>query len=139
MKRASKFTIPPNWKVLFNDLIPFLTDNNAMLALFDKELQQKLEALQSDDVVSDRVSGVLVSSLAQGESSIEFVAKQLAMSKRTLQRKLSAEKQSFQTVLQQVRQELAEHYLKQTNLPILDVSFLLGFQEPNSFIRAYNA
>ncbi|MCW8335032.1 AraC family transcriptional regulator [Vibrio paucivorans] len=118
---------------------PFLTDNQAMLALFDKELNQKLEALQQDDSVTNRVSRILASSLPQGESNIEGVAAQMAVSKRTLQRKLAAEEQSFQTVLQQVRYNLAEHYLKQTQLPILEVSFLLGFQESNSFIRAYSS
>ncbi|WP_253825693.1 AraC family transcriptional regulator [Vibrio sp. RE86] len=117
---------------------PFLTDNFAMLALFDKELQRKLEAVQAEDSIVDKVTTLLIGSLPQGESSIEYVAKEMAMSKRTLQRKLSAEKQSFQSVLQRVREELASHYLKHTDLPVLEVAFLLGFQEVNSFIRAYS-
>ena len=72
-------------------------------------------------------------------NSIEYVAKQLAMSKRTLQRKLSEENYSYQWVLKKVRQELADYYLQQTQLPIIEVSFLLGFQETNSFIRAYSS
>lgn len=72
-------------------------------------------------------------------SSIEYVAKQLAMSKRTLQRKLSEENYNYQWVLKKVRQELADYYLQQTQLPIIEVSFLLGFQETNSFIRAYSS
>ncbi|MEF1226243.1 AraC family transcriptional regulator ligand-binding domain-containing protein [Vibrio fortis] len=117
---------------------PFLTQNQAMLNMFDNELKQRLEAQQAENTTLDRVSTVLVGSLPQGESSIEYVAKQLAMSKRTLQRKLSEENYSYQWVLKKVRQELADYYLQQTQLPIIEVSFLLGFQETNSFIRAYS-
>lgn len=118
---------------------PFLTQNQAMLNMFDNELKQRLEAQQAENTILDRVSMVLVGSLPQGESSIEYVAKQLAMSKRTLQRKLSEENYSYQWVLKKVRQELADYYLQQTQLPIIEVSFLLGFQETNSFIRAYSS
>ena len=117
---------------------PFLTQNQAMLNMFDNELKQRLEAQQAENTILDRVSTTLVGSLPQGESSIEYVAKQLAMSKRTLQRKLSEENYSYQWVLKKVRQELADYYLQQTQLPIIEVSFLLGFQETNSFIRAYS-
>lgn len=48
------------------------------------------------------------------------------MSKRTLQRKLGAA----------TRTALAEHYLTHTRLSLGEIGFLLGFQEPNSFIRA---
>lgn len=117
---------------------PFLTENKTMLSFFEGELQQKLKLAISSDEVTSKVSAVLMKSLPHGESSIEYVASQLALSKRSLQRKLTAENLSYQKLLQQVRQELAEHYLTQTELPIIEVSFLLGFHESNSFIRAYN-
>lgn len=119
--------------------LPFLTSNNAMLDMFDRELQRKLSAVGTEEKTSSRVYDVLIGALANGECSVESVAAALAMSKRTLQRKLSAEKRSFQSVLQQVRQSLAEQYLNETNIPIIEVSFLLGFQESNSFIRAYHS
>ena len=78
-------------------------------------------------------------SLPQGQSNIEHVASELALSKRSLQRKLTAEKQSYQKVLQQVREDLAQHYLMQTELPIIEIAFLLGFSETNSFVRAYSS
>ena len=54
---------------------PFLTQNQAMLNMFDNELKQRLEAQQAENTTLDRVSTVLVGSLPQGESSIEYVAK----------------------------------------------------------------
>jgi len=119
--------------------MPFLTNNQMMLSVFESDLKQKLEAVTPSRTISDSVSTILLDMLPQGESSIESIASRIAMSKRTLQRKLAGESISYQTVLQQVRQQLAEHYLNETELPLIEISFLLGFQESNSFIRAYRA
>ena len=80
---------------------------------------------------------VLLEALPSGESSIEAVAARLAMTKRTLQRKLAAESQNYKLLLQTLRTELAEHYLEKSRLGLNEIAFLLGFKEPNSFIRAY--
>ena len=132
----------PKTKIVFHHSDaqrPFLTNNQTMLSFFEGELQQKLREATAESSTADKVSSVLLKSLPQGESSIEHVASQLALSKRSLQRKLSAENQNYQQVLQVVREGLAEHYLTRTELPIIEVSFLLGFHESNSFVRAYNA
>ncbi|CAK2649586.1 AraC family transcriptional regulator [Vibrio crassostreae] len=118
---------------------PFLTDNQLMVSVFESALRQRLETITHIGTTSDAVYKVLLDLLPQGDSSIESVASFMALSKRTLQRKLATEGVSYQTVLQKVRQQLAEYYLNETELPLIEVSFLLGFQEPNSFIRAYSA
>lgn len=117
----------------------FLTSNAAMWEFFEAKLNQKLSDLDSSATTSDRVRAVLLEALPSGQSSIEDVAEKLAMSKRTLQRKLSTEKESFQSILQTVREELADHYLEKSEMSLGEISFLLGFQESNSFIRAYSA
>ncbi|BCG13200.1 AraC family transcriptional regulator [Vibrio alginolyticus] len=119
--------------------IPFLTDNRMMLSVFESDLTQRLGTIKQSGTTSDAVYKILLDLLPQGDSSIESVASRMAQSKRTLQRKLATEGGSYQTILQKVRQELAEYYLNETELPLIEVSFLLGFQEPNSFIRAYSA
>ena len=60
------------------------------------------------------------------------------MSERTLQRRLTEENQSFQSVLDQTREELARHYLRTTKLTAAEISFLIGFEQPSSFFRAFN-
>lgn len=117
----------------------FLTSNAAMWEFFEAKLNQKLSDLDSDATTSDRVRAVLIEALPSGQCSIEEVAEKLAMSKRTLQRKLSSEKESFQSTLQTVREELADHYLEKSEMSLGEISFLLGFQESNSFIRAYSS
>ena len=61
------------------------------------------------------------------------------MSKRTLQRKLNSEQSSFHHELQALRTDLAEHYLNHSQLSLGEISFLLGYREANSFIRAFTS
>lgn len=116
---------------------PFLTANDSMWEFFEDHLSKRLAELDSQANTSDRVRAVLLEALPSGEASIESVASRLAMSKRTLQRKLTEEAQSFQSLLVSVRGGLADHYLERSHLSLGEISFLLGFQESTSFIRAY--
>ena len=117
---------------------PFLTSNVAMWNYFEEGLNKRLADLEAEASVSERVRAVLIETLPSGDASIERVADKLAMSKRTLQRKLTAEGISFQNILQEVRENLADHYLSKSKLSLGEISFLLGFQESNSFIRAFS-
>ena len=67
------------------------------------------------------------------------VAKNLAISKRTLQRYLSNEKTYFQKELNTTREKLARHYLTNSTYSGAEISFLLGFEDPNSFVRAFRS
>jgi AraC-like DNA-binding protein len=69
---------------------------------------------------------------------MEAIAERLALSKRTLQRRLEDEGTSYQVVLRDTRAALALHYLERTRIPAAEISFLLGFEEPNSFFRAFS-
>jgi AraC-like DNA-binding protein len=118
---------------------PFLTSNDAMWDFLEVGLKQRLlEIGNLKQETSARVKASLLESLPAGVCSIEAVASELAMSKRTLQRKLSEEETSFQNLLSETRAELADRYLKKSALSLAEISFLLGFQETNSFIRAYS-
>ena len=117
---------------------PFLSANSAMWEFFEDKLSQKLSDLDDSATTVDRVRAVLVEALPGGDSTIDAIAGRLAMSKRTLQRKLTAEAANFQGILNGVRHELADHYLAKSQLPLAEIAFLLGFRESNSFIRAYS-
>jgi AraC-like DNA-binding protein len=75
--------------------------------------------------------------LPSGRTQIDDVASELAVSRRSLQRRLSEEGTSWLDVLNAARMRLAQHYLTNTNLGTAEVSFLLGFEDPNSFFRAF--
>ena len=119
-------------------LLPFLTASDGMWQAFEPELRRRLAELDESAKMSERVRAALLECLPSGRISIDSVAKTLALSKRTLQRRLSDEDTSFQFVLKATREALARHYLQQTTLPAAEISFLLGFEEPNSFYRAFS-
>ena len=75
--------------------------------------------------------------LPSGHATIEAIADRLAMSKRTLQRRLGDEGQSFRQQLDRTHEQLARHYLKQPGLSTSEIAFLLGFEDPNSFHCAF--
>jgi AraC-like DNA-binding protein len=118
---------------------PFLTANHGMWTFFEPALRQRLADLEQHASTVDRVRGVLVESLPAGEVSMAAVCRKLGVSTRTLQRRLQAEGSSFQQTLDTLRHSLANHYLFNSSLSGTEISFLLGFADPNSFVRAFQA
>jgi AraC-like DNA-binding protein len=99
----------------------------------------RMEDLTQDALFRDRIRAYLLEVLASGRYSMLYVASKLAISNRTLQRRLRVEGTTFQEVLDEFRQELACHYLSATDYTSAEISFLLGYEEPNSFFRAFRA
>lgn len=118
---------------------PFLTENAGMWRFFEPELQNRLSKLSEKDDIRQRVKSALLELLPSGQVSIDMVAKSLAMSKRTLQRKLSADKVTYQNILNETRKELAQYYLTESTTSFMEIAFLLGFQEATSFYRAFSS
>ena len=119
-------------------LYPFVTIDEAMWAVIEPELQRRLVKLKSSDTVQQRTKAVLLQRLSDGAVSMDDVAKTLAMSKRTLHRKLEFEGFSFKQILDTTRKEMSLHYIKNTSMSAAEISFLVGFEEITSFYRAFN-
>jgi len=77
--------------------------------------------------------------LAQGEANADAACLALKLSRRTLQRRLKAERTSFQAVLNEVRAELAVRYLSDSRLKALEVAMLLGYSNISSFTTAFKS
>lgn len=120
-------------------LRPFLTANEELWKTFEPGLRRRLADLDEAALVRDQVRSSLLEGLPSGRTSVEATCKRLAMSKRTLQRRLRAEGTSFATVLKETRHELALHYLRNTGFTCTEIGFLLGFDETSSFYRAFHA
>lgn len=117
--------------------LPFLTKNARMWEFFEPELKKRLAAVESEISYAERVETVLFELLPTGRSSIEDVSEKLLIPTRTLQRALRAESTSFQQVRNRIRERLAHHYLANSALPGEQISFLLGYDDPKSFARAF--
>ena len=118
---------------------PFLTSDAGMWSAFEPELQKRLKHLEVGARFCDRVRACLVEILASGNCSMADVAQRLAVSTRTLQRRLQDEETNFQQELSNLRQELANHYLANTHYSSAEISLLLGYNDPSSFFRAFHA
>ena len=118
--------------------IPFITRNESMWNFFEPELRKRLGEMDTDDSFSAKVRSVLVEILPAGKSGIEDVAAALGMSRRSLQRKLKEEDTTFQKQLNHVRELLAKNYIQNTQLSSEDIAYLLGYQDLNSFFRAFS-
>lgn len=116
---------------------PFLTANDGMWKFFEPALRQRLADLETHASTIERVRSALLEALPAGEVSMQTVCRKLGVSTRTLQRRLQEEGSSFQQTLDALRNSLAHHYLRNSSLSGTDISFLLGFEDPNSFVRAF--
>jgi AraC-like DNA-binding protein len=118
---------------------PFLSTNHTMWALLQPELNQRLQDITRESSFKERVRACLLEMLASGQYGMADVAAKLAMSSRTLHRRLKEEETTFQRVLDELREELARHYLAVSDYSSTEIAFLLGYEETNSFYRAFRA
>lgn len=116
---------------------PFLTVNPGLWSFFEPALRQRLSELDAHARVSDRLRSALLEALPAGDMAMDALGRKLGLSSRSLQRRLQAEGTTFQRTLDEVRTELALHYLKHSSMSGAEISFLLGFEDPNSFFRAF--
>lgn len=82
------------------------------------------------------IKRIISRGLGHGDVTLETTALEVGTSPRTLQARLAAEGTSFEDLLQMTRRQLAEEYLRDTNLPLSEIAQLLGFSELSAFSRA---
>lgn len=116
---------------------PFVTANESLWRSFQPELQRLREDAEGGRSTADDVRATILECLPSGEVTIDAAARRMRVSRRTLQRRLSTDGVTFRDLVRDVREVLARHYVKTTTLPYAEVSFLLGFEEPSSFFRAF--
>jgi AraC-like DNA-binding protein len=116
---------------------PFVTHNAELLAMLAPQLEAELNDRQSQQTIRDQVKQTLKRLLAGQRPSIVEVAGELNLSARTLQRRLTEAGLTFQEVLEEARRELARHYLLQSSLELNETAYLLGYENANSFFRAF--
>ncbi len=118
---------------------PFVTENEAMWAHFEPALRQRLRDLSDTATFSDKVHACLLEVMPSGKVTVQDIASRLLVSTRTLQRRLGEEGTSFQLRLNAAREQLAHHYLASSTMTGAQIAYLLGFDDPNSFSRAFHA
>lgn len=116
---------------------PVKSGDAALFAFLEEHALQALASRPKTDDLIERLRVGIREALKGGEPNIERIATRLALSGRTLQRRLSELGTSFQAVLDDVRFDLARAYLRDARLDITQVAYLLGYSELRAFDRAF--
>jgi AraC-like DNA-binding protein len=116
---------------------PFVTRNAELLGMLAPQFEEELRRENSDENFLERVRVAIRQKLTGQRPTIEDIADALHVSSRTLQRRLQDEGSSFQRVLEDARHQLARHYLNNSFLELNEAAYLLGYEDANSFVRAF--
>jgi AraC-like DNA-binding protein len=118
---------------------PFVTHNLDLLEVVGDQLEAALKARSTSADLREQVKWTLRRGLAGSRPTIEHVARDLCLGVRTLQRRLADARITFQHVVEETRRELARGYLKQGAIELHQAAYLLGYEDANSFFRAFHA
>ncbi|BDG10768.1 AraC family transcriptional regulator [Anaeromyxobacter paludicola] len=120
--------------------VPFVTADGGAFARIVAGLERRLRSGEGFPALVGEVRVAIARQLSEGRrASLAGVARRLAASARTLQRRLEGSGTSFHEQLATVRRTTATRLLANTELDPVAISMLLGFVEPNSFARAFRA
>lgn len=99
--------------------------------------RQILESVEpSKDVTAqDRVRELIELLLPTGRCSVEQVARSLGVDRRTVHRWLTESGQTFSSLLDSVRADLAERMLQGQRYSVTEIADLLAFSAPSNFSR----
>lgn len=116
---------------------PIPLANPEFFQIMENHIKNLLNTRFSTKIWTEKVASLFGKSILTEPTTLEEIAKKLAVSPRTLQGKLKKEGQSFQNIKDQVRKEIAIDYLKGADEGICDIAFLLGFTEQSTFTKAF--
>jgi AraC-like DNA-binding protein len=118
---------------------PFTTRNAELLDLLAPQFEEQLRQYKEEDGFIEQVRRTVQDMLTGHRPSIDAVSHALHMGPRTLQRRLQTSGSSFQRVLDEARHQMARYYLSNSALELNEAAYLLGFEDPNSFGRAFRS
>lgn len=109
----------------------------SIAAFFDTHLDAEVEGIDDPISLDRQVRDLLTSSLSEGVPLLSDIASRLAMSGRTLQRRLAEQDSSFQDLVDESRRRLAKRLLRNTDFSLTQVAFMTGFSEQSALTRAF--
>lgn len=116
---------------------PFPGHNPELLEILNPVLIAALAEATAPPTISHQVKGALKRILASGRPEMAEVAREIGMSERTLQRRITEEGTSFRQLMLETRQEVVRHLLTEPSIEIEEIAGLLGYEDANSFYRAF--
>lgn len=105
--------------------------------ILSEHAEALLKSLEGTRTMKGRVESLLMPVLHTGDASMDHVAAKLLLSRQTLYRQLKSEGVTFESVLDDLRRELAVHYLTGKKTSVNETAYLVGFSDPAAFSRAF--
>jgi AraC-like DNA-binding protein len=105
--------------------------------ILKRYLDQVLSEMPREDSLLASVHRATAETMRDGDLKLARVAKQMAMSARTLQRQLKERGVDFKQLTDETRRRFAVNYLKERKHTLTEVAFLLGYSEVSAFNRAF--
>ena len=115
----------------------FEPGNAYAFGVFTRHADEMLAKLQADTSIRAQIEAQILPKLHEGTISMDKVAKDLAMSRQTLYRRLKKENVTFAEIHDGLRQRMATQYLEGQKVTVNETAYLLGFSEASSFVRAF--
>jgi AraC-like DNA-binding protein len=104
--------------------------------LFNHQCEELVSGMAEVDETTAVIRRLLIHS-AGSFLSISELAEKLHVTERTLRRRLTAEGTDFRTILDDIRNKLAQNYLSKTSLSVAEIADLLNYSEATNFHRAF--
>jgi AraC-like DNA-binding protein len=132
------FSQPTNGIVIRRGLLdtPLVQSDPGLCAVLEPYVRELLDRVPAATSLAHRVRHLVADGLPS-VTSAEAAARKLGRSRRTLNRQLGREGVSFQSLVDDLRHELALRYLADPRMAVAEVGFLLGFSEASAFHRAF--
>lgn len=119
------------------DVDKHLPGSNPHLAsINDKIIINYMSNLEKEDIIHC-VKACIIDLFQSGDVVFTKVAKIIGMSERSLQRRLKEEETTFRAVLDEIRKELAVNYVRDLDIPLSEIAFILGFSDQSAFSRSF--
>lgn len=118
---------------------PFYTSHGLLHDVLTQALRTYFGSKHSGQGVVDILCRELIRVGGDEAVTLERIAERLAMSPRTLRRRLADEGYCFQEVKKMAREKRAKYYLSQTSMPLSEIAFELGYSELSAFSRAFRS
>jgi AraC-like DNA-binding protein len=117
--------------------LPFERSDSRLLAILERYASAVLDALPQQGSLVARVTHAIARELAHTLPTLASTARVLAMSERTLQRRLAEQGVTHSTIVDNVRRELALKHIGDASLSITEIGFMLHFSDTTAFYRAF--
>lgn len=124
-------------EISLEDADRILPSSNKELAAFNDQVMTKYIEINSGASLVTKVKKIIVDHLPSGNATVERTASDLFMSKRKLQRLLQEEGTSFLHLINETRKNIAMQYVKDKEMDLTEIAFLLGFAEQSTFSRSF--